>query len=68
MFPHLGLKESGSSGRTHPHVVSGGYSVKEGSKNVVLRVEPRALGVVGVSGAPNYGVQLATLKTVIRSH
>jgi len=23
-FPSLGLKESGSCGRTHPHVVSGG--------------------------------------------
>jgi hypothetical protein len=32
--------------------------VRKVSKNVVLRVEPRALGVVGVSGAPNYGVPL----------
>jgi len=23
-FPDLGLEESGSSGRTHPHVVNGG--------------------------------------------
>ncbi len=34
--------------------------MREGSKNVVLRVEPRALGVVGVSGAPSYGVPLAS--------
>jgi hypothetical protein len=33
--------------------------VWEGSKNVVLWVEPRALGVVGVSGASSYGVLLA---------
>jgi sugar diacid utilization regulator len=35
--------------------------VREGSKNVVLRVEPRVLGVVGVSGAPSYGVPLASV-------
>jgi hypothetical protein len=34
--------------------------MKEGSKNVVLRVELRTLGVVGVSGASNYGVSLAS--------
>jgi hypothetical protein len=34
--------------------------MKEGSKNVVLRVEPKALGVVRVGGAPNYGVLLAS--------
>jgi hypothetical protein len=34
--------------------------VREGSKNVVFQVEPRALGVVGVSGAPSYGVSLAS--------
>jgi hypothetical protein len=34
--------------------------MREGSKNVVLRVEPRALKVVGVNGAPNYGVPLAS--------
>jgi hypothetical protein len=34
--------------------------VREGSKNVVLRVEPRVLEVIGVSGAPNYGVLLAS--------
>ncbi len=34
--------------------------MREGSKNVVLRVEPRALGVIGVSGALNYGVLLAS--------
>jgi hypothetical protein len=50
-FPSLGLEESGSSGRTHPHVVSGGYSVREGSKNIVLWVEPKTLGVVGVNGS-----------------
>jgi hypothetical protein len=33
--------------------------MREGSKNVILRIEPRALGVVGVSGAPSYGVPLA---------
>ncbi len=37
-----------------------GYKVREGSKNVVLWVEPRALGVVGVSGALTYGVSLAS--------
>jgi hypothetical protein len=35
-FPSLGLEENGSSGRTHPHVVSVGYSLKEGSKKVVI--------------------------------
>jgi hypothetical protein len=34
--------------------------MKEGSKNVFLRVEPKTLGVVGVSGAPSYGVPLAS--------
>jgi hypothetical protein len=34
--------------------------VREGSKNVVLRVELRALGIVGVSGASSYGVSLAS--------
>jgi hypothetical protein len=34
--------------------------VREGSKNIVLRVEPRTLGVVGVSGALRYGVPLAS--------
>jgi hypothetical protein len=34
--------------------------VREGSKNVVFRVEPRALGVVGVNGVPSYGVPLAS--------
>ncbi len=34
--------------------------MREGSKNVVLRVEPRVLGVIGVSGAPSYGVSLAS--------
>ncbi len=29
--------------------------MREGSKNVVFRVEPRALGVVGVSEVPSYG-------------
>jgi hypothetical protein len=33
--------------------------MREGSNNVVLRVEPRVLGIVGVSGAPSYGVMLA---------
>ncbi len=27
-FPGLGLKESGSSSRTHPHVVSGGIALE----------------------------------------
>jgi len=34
--------------------------VKEGSRNIVLWVEPRKLGVVGISGAPSYGVLLAS--------
>ncbi len=34
--------------------------MREGSKNIVLRVEPRALGVVGVSGVLSYGVPLAS--------
>ncbi len=34
--------------------------MRKGSKNVILRVEPRALGVVGVSGALSYGVPLAS--------
>jgi len=31
-FPGLGLKESGSSGRTHPHVVSEGIKCERGVK------------------------------------
>jgi hypothetical protein len=31
-FPGLGLKESGSSSRTHPHVVSGGIKCERGLK------------------------------------
>jgi hypothetical protein len=57
-FPGLGLEESGSSGRTHPHVVSGGIMCEKRFKE--LRVELRALGVVGISGASNYGVPLAS--------
>ncbi len=34
--------------------------MREGSKNIVLRVEPKVLGVIGVSGAPSYGVLLAS--------
>jgi hypothetical protein len=34
--------------------------MREGSKNVVLRVEPKTLGIVGVNGAPSYGVLLAS--------
>jgi hypothetical protein len=34
--------------------------MRKGSKNVVLRVEPRMLGVIGISGAPSYGVSLAS--------
>ncbi len=34
--------------------------MKKGSKNVILRVEPRALGVIGVNGALSYGVPLAS--------
>jgi hypothetical protein len=34
--------------------------VREGSKNVILQVELIVLGVVGVSGAPSYGVLLAS--------
>jgi len=30
--------------------------VKKGSKNVVLQVELKVLGVIGVSGALSYGV------------
>ncbi len=33
--------------------------MKEGSKTVVIRVEPKTLGVVGVSVALSYGVSLA---------
>ncbi len=29
-FPGLGLEESGSSGMTHPHVVSGGIKCVKG--------------------------------------
>jgi len=36
-----------------PSYCEWGYSLKEGSKNIVLLVERRALGVVGVSGVPN---------------
>jgi len=35
-----------------------GYNVWKGSKNIV---EPRTLGVVGVDGAPSYGVMLASV-------
>jgi hypothetical protein len=59
-FPSLGLEETGFSGKTHPHVMMWGYKVKEGSKNVVFQVEPRALGVVGVSGTPSYYVLLVS--------
>jgi hypothetical protein len=38
--------------------------VRKGSKNVVLQVEPKALGVVGVSGALSYGVPLASTWTL----
>ena len=31
-FPGLRLKESGSSSRTHPHVVSGGIKCERGVK------------------------------------
>jgi hypothetical protein len=31
-FSGLGLEESGSFGRTHPHVVSGGIKCKRGLK------------------------------------
>jgi hypothetical protein len=34
--------------------------VREGSKNVVLRIELRALGVVGVNEALSYGVPLTS--------
>jgi hypothetical protein len=34
--------------------------MRKGSKNVVFRVEPRMLGVVGISGAPSYDVSLAS--------
>jgi hypothetical protein len=50
-FPGLGLEESGSSGKTHPHVVSGGIKCVR---------DPKALGVVRVSGALSYGVLLAS--------
>jgi hypothetical protein len=53
-FPGLGLEMSGISSRTHPHVVSGRIV------SYVLWVEPRALEVVGVSGAPSYGVMLVS--------
>ncbi len=33
--------------------------MKEGSKNVVLRIELKALGVIGVNGTLNYDVLLA---------
>jgi len=33
--------------------------VREGSKNIVFRIEPKALGVVGISEALSYGVPLA---------
>jgi hypothetical protein len=59
-FPGLGLEESGFTGRTHPHVVSGGIAWKRTQKNVILWVEPRALGIVGVNGVPSYGVLLAS--------
>jgi hypothetical protein len=56
-FPGLGLEENGSFGRTHPCVVSEGYSMRKDSKNVV---ELKVLGVVGISGASSYGVPLAS--------
>jgi hypothetical protein len=31
-FPSLGLKESGSSSKTHPHVVNGGIKCERGVK------------------------------------
>jgi hypothetical protein len=31
-FPYLGLKDSGFSSRTHPHVVSGGIKCERGLK------------------------------------
>ncbi len=34
--------------------------MKEGSKNIVLCVEPRTLGVVRISAASSYGVSLAS--------
>jgi hypothetical protein len=34
--------------------------VREGSRNVVLQVEPRMLGIIGVSGTPSYGVPLGS--------
>jgi hypothetical protein len=34
--------------------------VRKGSKNVVLQVEPRALGIVGVSASPSHSVPLAS--------
>ncbi len=33
-FLGLGLEESGSSGRTHPHVVSGGIKCERGLKEL----------------------------------
>jgi hypothetical protein len=33
--------------------------VREGSNNIVFKVEPKVLGIVGVNGATNYGVLLA---------
>jgi hypothetical protein len=44
-FPRLGLEESGSSGRTHPHVVNEGIKCERGLKEVVV-VE--VVGVVEV--------------------
>jgi hypothetical protein len=34
--------------------------MKEGSKNVVFRVELKALGVIGINGVASYGVPLAS--------
>jgi hypothetical protein len=31
-FPGLGLEENGSSGRTHPHAMSGGIKCEKGLK------------------------------------
>jgi hypothetical protein len=55
-FLGLGLEESGSFGRTHLHVVSGGIKCERRLKEL----EHRALGVVGVNGASSYGVMLAS--------
>ncbi len=56
-FPSLGLEESDFFGKT-TLMLWVGYKMRKGSKNVVLRVERKALGVVRVSGASSYGVPL----------